>query len=766
MMLDALRRIVQAVNGANDLQSALEIMVQRISQVMGVEVCTVYLKDSDSGRLVMMANEGFKPELIGVASLSMDEGLVGVVARREEPLNLDNAEKHPSYFYLEGIGEELYHSFLGAPIIHQRRLVGVLVVQQKDSRRFNEDEEAFLVTMSAQLAGALAHAKATGALGGRESRNSDKTRSAQFMGIAGAPGIAMGTAMLVIPEADLYAVPSRACEDIDTEVAFFFVCLQSVRKDITDIKLRLESRLAKEEQALFDVYLSMLDDRALGVEIEGRIREGEWAQGALAQVVISHVRTFESMEDAYLKERATDVKDLGMRVLAYLQTTNFREVEYPDRTILVGEELTASVLAEVPREKLVGLVSMRGSSNSHVAILARAMGVPTIMGAVDLPFTQVEGANLVVDGYSGIVHYNPAPELYARFEVIYEEQQEISKGLEALRDVPCETLDGQRIPLWVNTGLMVDVAKSLDHGAEGVGLYRTEIPFLLREGFPSEEEQRLIYREQLQAFSPLPVTMRTLDIGGDKSLPYFPIEEENPFLGWRGIRVTLDHPEIFLVQVRAMLKASVGMDNLRIMLPMISNVPELEEALQLIYRAHDELVDEGIKVKLPPIGVMIEVPAAVYQARELARRVDFLSVGSNDLTQYLLAVDRNNSRVADLYHPLHPAVLCALRDVALAAQAEGKPVGICGELAGDPAAAILLIAMGYDMLSMNSNSLLKVKSVIRSHSIEAAQNVLAKALKVSSEAEVKELVRQSLADAGVGQMLQPMMGVKLGSESS
>ena len=763
MMLDALRRIVQAVNAADDLQSALDIMVQRIAQVMGVEVCTVYLKDFESGRLVMMANQGFNPKLVGVVSLAEDEGLVGVVARREEPLNLDNAEKHPSYFYLEGIGEELYHSFLGVPIIHQRRLQGVLVVQQKDSRRFDEDEEAFLVTMSAQLAGVIAHAKATGAIGGKN-RQRDPSRSAEFTGIPGAPGIAMGTAVLVIPEADLYAVPSRPCEDIDTEVAFFFQCLQAVREDITAIKDRLQDKLAKEEQALFDVYLSMLDDRALGLEIEGRIREGEWAQGALAQVVISHIRTFESMEDAYLKERATDVKDLGRRVLAYLQTANTRDIEYPERTILVGEELTASIMAEVPREKLAGLVSVRGSSNSHVAILARAMGVPTIMGAVDLPFTQVEGAKLVLDGYNGIVHYNPAKELYARFEAIYAEQQELSKGLESLRNEPSETLDGRRLPLWVNTGLMADVARSIDHGAEGVGLYRTEIPFLLRERFPSEEEQRVIYREQLQAFSPLPVTMRTLDIGGDKSLPYFPIEEENPFLGWRGIRVTLDHPEIFLVQVRAMLKASVGIDNLRIMLPMISNVPELEEALELIYRAHDELVDEGVNAKLPPIGVMVEVPAAVYQAREMARRVDFLSVGSNDLTQYLLAVDRNNARVADLYHSLHPAVLRALNDVAQAAQAEGKPVGICGELAGDPGAAILLLAMGYDMLSMNASSLLKVKSVIRSQTLAGAKTLLEQALTQESSVDVKELVRDAMVAAGVDKMLQPAMGEKLRSK--
>ena len=239
------------------------------------------------------------------------------------------------------------------------------------------------------------------------------------------------------------------------------------------------------------------------------------------------------------------------------------------------------------------------------------------------------------------------------------------------------------------------------------------MPFLLREGFPTEEEQRLIYREQLAAFAPRPVTMRTLDVGGDKALPYFPIEEANPFLGWRGIRVTLDHPEILLAQVRAMLKANEGLGNLRIMLPMVSNVPELQEALELIYRSHRELEQEGIETQLPPIGVMVEVPSAVYQARALARRVDFLSVGSNDLTQYLLAVDRNNSRVSDLYHAFHPAVLHALMQVAEGAHAEGKQVSICGELAGNPLSAVLLLAMGYDVLSMNATSLPRVKRAVR-----------------------------------------------------
>ncbi|MGJ8686862.1 MAG: phosphoenolpyruvate--protein phosphotransferase, partial [Spongiibacteraceae bacterium] len=431
-------------------------------------------------------------------------------------------------------------------------------------------------------------------------------------------------------------------------------------------------------------------------------------------------------------------------------------VEYPDNTILVGEELTASLLGEVPREKLVGMVSVRGSSNSHVAILSRAMGIPTVMGASDLPYMQMESAELIVDGYTGHVYYNPSAELHAHFQDVVREDAAITQGLEALRDLPCESLDGHRLPLWVNTGLMADVARSLDRGAEGVGLYRTEIPFLLRERFPSEEEQRGIYREQLLAFAPLPVTMRTLDIGGDKALPYFPIEEDNPFLGWRGIRVTLDHPEIFLVQVRAMLKASEGLDNLRIMLPMISNVQEVDEALVLIHRAFDELLEEGFDISIPPIGVMVEVPAAVYQARQLARRVDFLSVGSNDLTQYLLAVDRNNTRVADLYHAYHPAVLGSLRAVVEAGHAEGKSVGICGELAGDPGAALLLMAMGYDMLSMNDSSLLKVKSVIRGCHFSELQGLLEEATAAETAAEVKALLRKAMSDAGVERLLQPV----------
>ena len=573
--------------------------------------------------------------------------------------------------------------------------------------------------------------------------------AAKIFGVPGAPGIAIGTAVVVSPVADLYAVPSRPARDRRHELWAFREALQSVRKDIEAVAANLGSELSPEDHALFDVYLGILDDSAIGVEVVKRIKAGQWAQGALSQVMIEHIRHFERMEHSYLKERAVDVKDLGTRVLAYLQAADKEERIFPEHTILVGEELTASSLGEIARDKLAGLISVKGSGNSHVAILARAMGVPTVMGAVDLPYTRLQDREVVIDGYNGTVHLNPLPEVKRRFQQIVDEDLALSRDLESLRGLPCETLDGHRMPRWVNTGLMADVARSIDQGAEGVGLYRTEVPFLLRDRFPSEEEQRQIYRNQLEAFSPRPVTMRTLDIGGDKALPYFPIEEDNPFLGWRGIRVTLDHPEIFLAQIRAMLKANEGLGNLRIMLPMICNVAELDEALELIHRSHREVVQEGVEGELPPIGVMVEVPAAVYQARALARRVNFLSVGSNDLTQYLLAVDRNNARVADLYHSLHPAVLQALVAVAVAARAENVPIGICGELAGEPEGAVLLLAMGYDILSMNATSLPKVKKALRNVRIAEAQELLSEVMEMEEASQVRQRLEQFLAAHGM-----------------
>ncbi|MDF3055129.1 MAG: ptsP [Gammaproteobacteria bacterium] len=377
-----------------------------------------------------------------------------------------------------------------------------------------------------------------------------------------------------------------------------------------------------------------------------------------------------------------------------------------------------------------------------------------MLGVSGADVTQLDGEELIVDGYYGQVYRSPSPSLRQEFLTLIREEQEFDRELEALCDMPAKTIDDHTISLCVNAGLSRDIGNALSVGAEGVGLYRTEVPFMTKDRFPSEEEQRLIYRRLLHTFWPRPVVMRTLDIGGDKVLPYFQIKEDNPFLGWRGMRVTLDHPEILLVQLRAMMQASVGLDNLSIMFPMITTVAEVEEAMRLLKQAHEETLAEGFKIQPPKIGVMIEVPSAVYQAQILAKKVDFLSVGSNDLIQYLLAVDRNNSRVANLYDSLHPAVLRTLMQVVAGAHREGKKIGLCGEMSGDPAAVILLLAMGFDALSMNPNRLPRMKWVIRQFTIKRARQLLNEVLEMDDSVEIRGHMELALEEAGMGGLIR------------
>ena len=754
-----LRTISQEVNAAKDLPAALAIIVKQVRVAMNSHVCSVYLYEPDRDRYLLMATEGLNKRAVGKVSMASNEGLVGLVGSRAETITLEDAMSHPKFLYFPATGEERYASFLGTPIIHHRQVLGVLVVQQKERRQFDEGDEAFLVTMSAQLSGVIAHAEATGSIRGL-GKQGKGIQEARFIGVPGAPGAALGTAVVVLPVADLDVVPDKAISDIPEQLELFALALESVRADIRKLSARLSDQLRPQERALFDVYLMMLEHTALAGDVIAVIRRGQWAQGALRQVVSEHVQRFEHMDDDYLRERASDVKDLGRRLLSYLQQAHKQTLIYPDNTILVSEELSPAMLGEVPAEKLVGLISVLGSRNSHVAILARAMGIPTVVAAVDLPYTRLDGIELILDGYHGDVFTNPSVLLRKQYAEVVEEERLINNDLDSLRSLPCVTLDGHHLPLWVNTGLLADVKRAQQRGAEGVGLYRSEVAFMGASRFPSESEQVQMYREQLEAFYPLPVTMRTLDIGGDKPLSYFPIKESNPYLGWRGIRITLDHPEIFLVQVRAMIKASAGLDNLHILLPMISGVHELDDAQHLIHRAWGELTSEGIDVQMPQVGVMIEVPSAVYQAKELARMADFLSVGSNDLTQYLLAVDRNNARVAALYDYLHPAMLMALKEVVSAAHAAGKPVSICGEMAGDPVAAVLLLAMGFDSLSMNSTHLPKVKWLLRKMTLEHAQELLAEVSAMDNPQLIHSTLNLALSNLGLSKVLNPASSVQ------
>lgn len=751
-MLDTLRRIIQEVNRAPDLARALSIIVTRVKQAMVVDVCSVYLTDPENKQHVLMATDGYNPDAVGRVRLNFGEGLVGVVARREEMLNLDDASSHKAYIYTSEIGEDPFYGFLGVPIVQHRRVLGVLVVRQRERRRFAEPEETFLFTLAAQLAGAISHAGASGDIT-RLLQQTDESRYA-LKGSSGTPGAAVGHARVVYPMANLEAIPDRPAEDVESEIAEFRAAVGAVERDMRMMSARMVDSLPAEDIALFDALIMMLrSENLVDGTIEG-IRAGNWAPGALRETIVEHVNAFEAMEDPYLRERASDVRDLGRRILEHLQSTSPAQRSWEPDTILVGEEISASQLAEVPVQYLVGVVSARGSSASHVAILARALGIPAVMGFEDLPVSRLEGQEVVIDGYQARLFVRPSHAVREEFRRLQEEEAALTQDLLDLIDLPSETPDGVHVPLYANTGLLTDITPSLRCGAEGVGLYRTEVPFMIRDRFPGEEEQYRIYRQVLEAFAPSPVTVRTLDIGGDKALPYFPVEEENPFLGWRGIRIALDHPEIFLTQVRAILRANAGLDNLQLLLPMISSVSEIDEAIGLVRRAHEALIEEGEQTTYPKIGVMIEVPSAVYQVPAMAKRVDFFSVGSNDLTQYLLAVDRNNAQVSDLYNALHPAVLRAIHQVVVEAHAQQRPVSVCGEMAGDPAAALLLLGMGVDSLSMSSASLLRVKWAVRSFNTEKMQSLLEEIWALEDAAGVRALLHSSLDEAGLGGLVR------------
>ncbi|MEM1244228.1 MAG: phosphoenolpyruvate--protein phosphotransferase [Pseudomonadota bacterium] len=756
-MLKTLRRIVQEVNAAHDFGEALQIMVERVREAVETEACTVFLIDEATDELVAMATSGLNVDAVSKVRVKRNEGLVGLVAEREEPLNLEDAPSHPNFVYHPGLKEESYSAFLAVPIIHHRKLFGVIVLQQTEKRRFDEAEEAFLITVSAQSAGIIAHAEVTGAIKALFSRKvGRKKQGLSLEGIAACPGIAIGKSILVYPPADLDAVPDKKIKDKEKEILKFDIALKAARKQIETLGQRLSPNLPEEEQALFDVYLKILDGAGIKDAVVNEINQGQWAQGALRKVVQYHIRQFEAMEDSYLRERADDIKDLGLRILAQLQESQDEMIDYPPNTILLGENIPPAILAEVPEGRLKGIVSVRGSANSHVAILARALGVPAVMGVDGLvaAAANYQNVDVIVDGYYGQVYIEPSKNLRHEFTILAQEEQELDTNLAELRGEPATTPDGHTVPLFVNSGLAADAGLSLSVGAEGVGLYRTEVPFLVRDRFPTEEEQRKIYRQLLNAFSPRPVIMRTLDVGGDKELPYFPVVEENPFLGWRGIRLTLDHPDVFLVQLRAMLKASVGFSNLRIMLPMITSINEIDEALELINQAYDELTEEGFDIIKPPLGVMIEIPSAVYLAPDISNKVDFLSIGTNDLTQYILAVDRNNSRVANLYDSLHPAVLRALEYVLESGHNAGKKVSICGEMASDPAAVIVLLALGFDALSMSSVSLPRIKWVIRNIPMQTARETLKKIMQMDNPKIIRFNLEQLLEAHGLGGLIR------------
>lgn len=702
-MLSQLREIVEQVSKVEDVHQALDILVKQTCSAMSTECCTVYLANEEMQRLELMATQGlrFKGDKIHIR---FSEGLVGLVKRSAEPLNLAEASKHPNFKYFSELGEEIYQSFLGTPIIYRKQVLGVLVVQQKQPRQFNEMEESFLVTLAAQLAVIIAHAQTQGLW------RLEKKQQA-IRGVPASSGVAIGEFWLDDTQPELSEVCPASTLDVEREQELLLLAIEAALNDFRRMRKKLDSEINKDALAIFDLFTHLLNDPMLRKDLKAQIQKGDRADWALRQIVESYSNRFARMSDVYLRERAQDIRELGHRLLYFLHNTEQEQPVLEHPVILVVRELTATILASIPKDKLLAVVSTEGAANSHAAILSRALGIPAVMGA-GINLKAISGKQGIVDGYSGKILVTPSRQLLKEYRALVNEERELSSMVNQRILEPACTKDNQRIEILLNAGLSADTNIAENQGVDGVGLYRTEISFLLQHRFPSEEEQTQQYQAVLNTYPNKRVVMRSLDIGGDKALPYLPIEEDNPFLGWRGIRFTLDHPDIFLMQVRAMMRASAESQNLSILLPMVSGAQELDDAIVLIERAYQEVSEIDERIRMPEIGVMIEVPSMIYLLPLIADKVDFVSIGTNDLTQYLLAVDRNNARVSDVYESMHPAVIMALDQIQKMCDRLNLPVCICGELAGEPIGALLMVGLGYRSLSMNTSNVAKVKYLL------------------------------------------------------
>ncbi|MFW8591627.1 phosphoenolpyruvate--protein phosphotransferase [Glaciecola sp. 2405UD65-10] len=757
-MLTSLKKIVQEFSKIPDFPSALARLATMVKDTMGVDSCSIYLANYATQKMLLAATDGLDKSAVGVVEIGFYEGLIGLIGDREEPINIENAPAHPRFKHYPEVKEDNYHAFIGTPIIHQRKVLGVISMQQQEIRRFSEDDEAFLVTLAAQVALEIVNAEMLGTLDLDNGNLGLDLRTVN--GIPGSSGLAIGQGIAYNSKHELKHWVAKKSSEHKAQVDLYRKAVEQTRVQVGELSGRIKDNIPEDVSAIFQLYHQLLDANSLGREVEAKIHEGWDAASSLKFIVEDYAHRFERMDDPYMRERAVDIIDLSNRILTNILGDNQLDFSSTDdiQYILIANEVSAPMLAEFPREKLAGIISIKGSNNSHAAILARALGVPAVMGLHKVSINLLNQKELFIDGYSGEVTLNLTDQARQDYTALITQEEALQAKIALEANNPSVSVDGIPVSLLVNTGLSANLEMDQFLQGDGVGLYRTEIPFMMRERFPSEQEQRDLYHSLLSAHPSKEITMRTLDVGGDKPLSYFPIIEENPFLGWRGIRLTLDHPDIFLVQIRAMLRASIGLSNLHILLPMISNISEVVESKRLINQAFLEVSEDAEKqgetLVKPAIGIMLEVPAVVFQLPQLAQHVDFFSVGTNDLTQYLLAVDRNNPRVSTLYSSYHPSVLNALQQIVDCASEFNIPVTVCGELAGEPAGALVLLAMGYRKLSMNAHSLRKINWVIRNVSVQDAKELLPAILNQASPEQVKAILNQYLESQHLGGLVR------------
>jgi phosphotransferase system enzyme I (PtsP) len=656
-------------------------------------------------------------------------------------------------------------------------------VQTSRRREFSRDEIRLLTTISAQAASIIVQARLAESLRNKEQerkalqkrmneamrklrsyeggRRDKATKSRQrwhgrLDGLAASPGFGRGKAFVLQPRMDLNAIKKERARSPKREMERFRGAVERGIEQINVVKNRMQQLISKEESAIFDVYRLILEDPAIIHQIEAQIvDEGVVAEYAVKVVFEAYLQSIANIDDSYLRERVTDVKDAAQRLLENLSGVS-QPYDVPDDAVLVAEDLSPADLSMLEGDKFKGIALATGGVTSHASILAKSFEIPSVVAIEDLLQSVHQGDLVIIDGNAGSMHVNPSAEVIREYDRLERDYAELNRELGELKNLPAETTDGHRVSLYANVGLLSDIAFAQLHGAQGIGLYRTEIPFLSHRDFPSEDEQFALYSRVVESMAGKPVTIRTLDIGADKYPSYMRsvAAEPNPFLGWRSIRISLEVEEIFKTQLRAILRAG-DLGRVRMLIPMISSLEEILKVKEILAEAKNELEGEGTPYdRQMELGIMVEVPAAVELASRFLREVDFLSIGTNDLIQYILAVDRSNRKVASLYEPLHPAVLSALNVTIEAGKREGKRVGMCGEMAGDPLCAVLLLGMGLEEFSMGSLYIPVIKKAIRSISYQTAKATAQIVLEMDTMGEIKRYLFEQMRDLGMVELLE------------
>jgi phosphotransferase system enzyme I (PtsP) len=704
-----LRRLREVMAEPVSAQERLDKIVVLIAANMVAEVCSVYVLRVDA-TLELYATEGLNRDAVHHTVMKSDEGLVGLVASQASAINLSNAQTHPAFSYRPETGEEIYHSFLGVPILRAGNTLGVLVVQNRARRTYSEEEVEALQTTAMVMAEMIA----SGELSALAPPGAEPAagRSVHVKGSGLSEGIALGHVVLHEPRV---VVTNFIADDVPRELEHLRAAVETLRSSLDELLEHGDVVEGGEHREVLEAYRMFAYDRGWVHKLEEAVMTGLTAEAAVERVQSDTRARMLRQTDPYLRERLHDLDDLANRLMRQLTGRDHapsRE-SLPENAILVARSMGPAALLDYDRKRLRGLILEEGGPHSHVAIVARALGIPAI-GEIDNATGIVDpGDAVIVDGSTGDLHIRPLPDMEAAYAERVRLRARRQQQYLALRDKPCITKDGEEIKLLINAGLSVDLPHIEDTGAGGIGLFRTELQFMVAPSFPRTSEQYTLYRAVLDAAGDKPVTFRTLDIGGDKVLPYMRnVEEENPALGWRAIRLGLDRPGLLRTQIRALLRAA-GNRALKIMFPMISTVQEFDQAKELVERELTHLRRHGHK--LPDqveVGSMVEVPSLLYQLDELLDRVDFLSVGSNDLVQFLYAIDRGNPRVANRFDAISAPVLRALKDIADKAREHQKPATVCGEMASHPIGALALTAIGYRSLSLTPSAVGPVKAML------------------------------------------------------